>query len=257
MHPLELNAIDNLLTAKINQANQANKQHDMDFPYQVEDRVLISTKNHWQEYKLADTWRATKFMPCFDGLYAIIAMNPDKSTIMINLPNALHLFPVFHTSEVWPFKENDNQLFKECALHPPELVIINGEQEFFIEKIVDEHQKGQTIQYHIRWKGEGPEGDKWLPAWELEDWGLQSTRHMAWMKMVTQRANTTQKTNPTRTRKTAITIPNTNQDEPNGKAKEKWDKSTEDKCDYNTNPLKISIPPHIHLCQHKGAHPFV
>jgi hypothetical protein len=33
MHPLELDAIDNLLTVKIDQANQANKRHDMDFPY--------------------------------------------------------------------------------------------------------------------------------------------------------------------------------------------------------------------------------
>jgi hypothetical protein len=72
----------------------------MDFPYQVEDRVLILTNNRQQEYKSADTRRATKFMPCFNGPYTIITMNPNKSTIMINLPNAPHLFPVFHTSEV-------------------------------------------------------------------------------------------------------------------------------------------------------------
>jgi hypothetical protein len=81
-------------------------------------------------------------MPHFNGLYAIITMNPDIFTIMVKLPNAPHLFPVFYTSKVWPFKENDNQLFSKCALHSPELVIINGEQEFFIKKIVNECQKG-------------------------------------------------------------------------------------------------------------------
>jgi hypothetical protein len=55
MHLLELDVINNLLTAKIEQANQANKRHDMDFPYQVANKVLILTKNHRQEYKSGDT----------------------------------------------------------------------------------------------------------------------------------------------------------------------------------------------------------
>jgi len=60
---------------------------------------------------------------------------------MVDLPNAMHHFPVFHTSEVRGFNENDNTLFGERALHPPEPVTINGEQEFFIDKIVDKRQR--------------------------------------------------------------------------------------------------------------------
>jgi hypothetical protein len=36
-------------------------------------------------------------------------------------------------------------------------------------KIVDERRRHNKIQYKVRWQGEGPEGDIWLPASELED----------------------------------------------------------------------------------------
>src|SRR5216684_6961199 len=108
-------------------------------------------------------------MPCFDGPYTIIDTNPTHSTVTVNLPNMPHLFPVFHTSEIHPFNENDEDLLHERALHPPEPLTIDRHEEFFIEKIVDERQRGRKLQYRVCWTGEGPEGDKWLPASEVED----------------------------------------------------------------------------------------
>jgi hypothetical protein len=65
--------------------------------------------------------------------------------------------------------ENNNSLFPSRALIPPEPVSINGQQEFFIDRIVDERTRRKKTLYRMRWQGEGPEGDKWLPAKELED----------------------------------------------------------------------------------------
>ena len=48
-------------------------------------------------------------------------------------------------------------------------MLVNSEQEFFIEKIVDECTRNKQKQYRVHWQGEGPEGDKWLPSSELED----------------------------------------------------------------------------------------
>jgi hypothetical protein len=45
MRPMELEAMDNLLTAKIDQANQANKHRLPNFNFQVNDWVLLSTKH--------------------------------------------------------------------------------------------------------------------------------------------------------------------------------------------------------------------
>ena len=108
-------------------------------------------------------------MPRFDGPYCILATNQKHSTVTLDIPNTPNAFPVFHSSEVSPFNENDDNLFPSRALNPPKPILVDGEQEFFIEKIVDERTKHKQTQYRVRWQGEGPEGDKWLPASELED----------------------------------------------------------------------------------------
>jgi hypothetical protein len=169
MLPLELEAKDNLLTAKINQAQSQNRHRQHNFPFRTGDRALLSMEHCRAEYKSKDTKCVAKFMPRFDGPYKILSTNEKHSTVTLDLPNAPHTFPIFHASELMPFKENDNTQFPTHAKKPPESVIINNEQEFFIDKIVDERCKNKTTQYLVRWQGEGLEGDKWLPANELED----------------------------------------------------------------------------------------
>jgi hypothetical protein len=107
-------------------------------------------------------------MPRFDGPYVITATDEKHSTVTLNLPKQPNLFPVFHTSEIKPFIENDDNLFPSRALHPPDPVNIDGYQEYFVDKIVDERRRGRGQQYLVRWRGEGPEGDIWLAASELE-----------------------------------------------------------------------------------------
>jgi hypothetical protein len=79
-------------------------------------------------------------MPHFNGPYVITGTNPKHSTVSLDLPYKPNHFLVFHTSKLRLFNENDNQLFTEWALKPPDLLIINGEQEFFIDRIIDEYK---------------------------------------------------------------------------------------------------------------------
>ena len=51
-----------------------------------------------------------------------------------------------------------------ATVHSP-----NGEEEFFVDKIVDERTIGKRKQYLVRWVNEGPEEDKWIAAEYLED----------------------------------------------------------------------------------------
>ena len=108
-------------------------------------------------------------MPRYDGPYKILAINENHSTVMLDIPHQPHIFLVFHMLELQPFHENDDELFPDRAQHPPPLVMIDDQQEFYIDKIVDERKRNRATQYLVRWRGEGPEGDKWLPASELED----------------------------------------------------------------------------------------
>jgi hypothetical protein len=110
-------------------------------------------------------------MPRFDGPYEIININPKHSTVTLNLPQSTDIFPVFHTSEVMPFIENDESLFPSRILHAPEPIKVNDNLEHFIDKIVDERRgkgRGQT-RYLVRWVGQGPEHDLWLPQKEIEN----------------------------------------------------------------------------------------
>jgi hypothetical protein len=164
-------AKDNLLKANISQAQQANKNRLLGFPFEVGQWVRLSTLHRRREYKSKNEKRVVKFMPRFDGPYKILKINPSHSTVTLELPNSPNVFPVFHTSEVLPFIENDDILFPSRALHTPEPVSVDDNLEYQIDKIIDERKArgcGQ-IKYLVRWVGQGPEYDLWLPQKEIED----------------------------------------------------------------------------------------
>ena len=164
-------AQDNMIKAKISQAHHANKTRSMEFPFHVGQRVRLSTLHRRREYKSKDQTRVVKFMPRFDGPYEILKINPTHSTVTLNLPRSPDVFPVFHTSEVMPFIENNSTLFPSRTMHTPEPINVNDQLEHYIEKIIDERKsrgRGDT-RYLVRWVGQGPEHDLWLPRKEIED----------------------------------------------------------------------------------------
>jgi Chromo (CHRromatin Organisation MOdifier) domain len=110
-------------------------------------------------------------MPRFDGPYEILKIDPNHSTVTLNLPRSPDVFPVFHTSEIMPFIENDETLFPSRTLHAPEPINVNDQLEHYVDKILDERKvrgRGGT-QYLVRWVGQGPEYDLWLPRKEIEN----------------------------------------------------------------------------------------
>ena len=164
-----MEAQDNLLRAKVAQAVQANKSRTLTFPYSIGQRVRLSTRNRRQEYKAKGEKRVAKFMARFSGPYKIIGVDEEHSTVTLDLPNSANFYPVFHTSQLIPFVENDDDLFPARALHKPKPVEIDGVEEHFVDHIVAARPRGRGWQYLVRWKGEGPEGDEWLPGRELDD----------------------------------------------------------------------------------------
>jgi hypothetical protein len=169
MSMLEMEAKDSLLEAKVLQANQANAHRTITFPFKVGDCMMRSTLHCQREYKSNKTHHAAKFMPHFDGPYTIIATDEAHSTVTLDLPDNPCMFPMFHTSKVHLFTENDDNLFPDCALHPPNPIVVDGQKEFFIDKIINERRWGHRQQYQVWWLGEGLEGNEWVATKELED----------------------------------------------------------------------------------------
>ena len=108
-------------------------------------------------------------MPQFDGPFTVTDAFPTRSVYTITMPNAPEAYPSFHTSLLKPFVPNDPNLFpSQSQTHPGTVVTEKGE-EWFIERIVDERKWGRGYQYLVRWVGEGPETEVWLPRTELEN----------------------------------------------------------------------------------------
>jgi hypothetical protein len=167
---LTMEAQDNLLRAKISQSSQSNKNRTLTFPFSIGSRVRLSTVNRRKEFKTSSGKTVSKFMPRFDGPYTVTDVNPDSSTVTLDLPNSPNIFPTFHTSMVIPYVENDATLFPEREfLKPPAISMDDGSSEYFIRDIVDERRCGNGFRYLVRWTGYGPEEDRWLAGSELKD----------------------------------------------------------------------------------------
>ena len=165
-----LEAQDNLLKAKISQSLQANKQCSLKFPFSIGSRVRLSTLHRRKEYTAKGEQRVAKFMPRFDGLYTIINLDEQHSTVTLDLPNSPNIHPTFHTSEVLPYIKSDTTLFPSRHFEEPDPITTDeGEEEYFIERILDARRRGRGYQYLVRWQGYGQEHDRWLPGSEVQD----------------------------------------------------------------------------------------
>jgi hypothetical protein len=70
--------------------------------------------------------------------------NTSKSTYTLDLPNEPNHFPTFHLSQLRRFVPNNNELFPSCKLTQPSPVLTpDGEQEWLINRILDEHTWGR------------------------------------------------------------------------------------------------------------------
>jgi hypothetical protein len=165
-----LEAQDNLLAAKVSQAHHANKRRSPEIEYVVGDLVMLSTENRRRDYKSKNDDRVAKFMPRYDGPYKIIAAMPEKSLYTLDIPNSPGSYTSFHSKHLKKCTGNNAALFPSRERARPETVTNSaGEEEFFIDKIIDERRKGRGYQYLVTWRGEGPEENRWLPRRELED----------------------------------------------------------------------------------------
>ncbi|GLB37187.1 hypothetical protein LshimejAT787_0402380 [Lyophyllum shimeji] len=163
-------AMDNMIASKIAQAHHANKSRGKEEIFDVGDQVMLSTVNCRWKYMQKKDGRVAKFMPRFDGPYEVMHAHPESSSYTLKLPDGVNVLPTFHASLLKHYEANDNDLFPSRMLSMPgPIVTEDGEEESFIDKIVDERNRGRGKQYLVRWRGYGPEHDLWRPGREMED----------------------------------------------------------------------------------------
>jgi len=68
------------------------------------------------------------------------------STITVDMLNNPNTFPTFHTSQALPFVENNKELFPSREQEHPQLAVVDGEEEYYVDRILDEHKQGRGTQ---------------------------------------------------------------------------------------------------------------
>jgi len=165
-----MQAQDNLLAAKVAQAEFANRRRTNEVVFTEGERVLLSTKHRRREYMQSHSDRVTKFMPRFDGPFEVIRAHLETSDYTLLLPNEPNRFPTFHSSLLRKYNPNDYELFPSCSLPQPGPVITpDGQEEWVIRDIIDERTRGRGKQYLVRWMGWGDEENRWLSGRDVAE----------------------------------------------------------------------------------------
>lgn len=142
-----MEARDNLLLAKTQQARHANAHRGNEIPYKVGDQVLLSPFHRRCSYMQRSDHRVAKFMVHFDGPYTITEAWPDTFTYL--------RFPCISASPLC--RQRQRYVPFTCAYEPGPVVTEDGSREWFVDRILDRRPRGRGFQYLVRWVGYGPD----------------------------------------------------------------------------------------------------
>ena len=112
--------------------------------YRVEDLVLLSTKDLKQQMKGRKLEKLTEH---FVGPYKVKGII-SSNTIELELPKSIKIYPVLNISRIWFYKLQ----VEEQKKIPPKLLIIEGQEEFKIKKIINKRMIREKEKFLVRWK---------------------------------------------------------------------------------------------------------
>lgn len=155
-------ARDNLTLAKVIQAYQSDKVRGPCELFKAGDWVMLSTWHRREIFKKSGEKRVAKFFPHFDGPYGVIKAYPETSHYTLDMPNNPNAFPSFYVNQLKRYVPNRAELFpgRECVI--PEPTIVDGFEDFEIERILDLCRRGRSWQFLVQWVDQGPSEDHWL-----------------------------------------------------------------------------------------------
>ena len=108
--------------------------------------------------------RSEKLTEHFVGPYKVKGI-VSSNTIELELPKSIRIHPVVNISRVQLCKPQ----VEEQKKTPPKLVIIEGEEEFEVEKIINKRTVREKEKFLVRWKRYMAEEDTWESRENLEN----------------------------------------------------------------------------------------
>ncbi|GAA5882917.1 hypothetical protein JCM3774_000947 [Rhodotorula dairenensis] len=159
-----------LVAAKVRQTSSANKSRANEPNLQVGDSVMVDSRDRRARYKSRHgDGRAAKLFARWDGPYKILEARPETSTYRLALPPDDRAHPLFHASKLKPYPPNDAENFPARREPRPEPIDVDGEEEYFIKKIVDEKGRGPRRKFLVKWRGYPDDESTWEPLQAVKD----------------------------------------------------------------------------------------
>jgi len=131
--------------------------------YKAGDLVLLSTKELKWHMKGR---RSEKLTERFVGPYKVKSII-SANAVELQLPSTLHIHPVVNVSKLQMYRPQIERQ-KATKLAP---VIVEGEEEFEVEKILNKRKTRGKDKFLVRWKGYTAEADTWEDRGNLKNVG--------------------------------------------------------------------------------------
>jgi len=136
------------------------KRSDVD-EYKVRDLVMLSTKD--LKYQMVGR-RTEKLTERFVGPYRVKEII-SSNAVKLELPSTVKIYPVVNVSRVRRYVGQVEGQRKE----QPAPVIIEGEEEWEVERILNKRKVRGKDKYLVHWKGFTAESDTWEGRENLEN----------------------------------------------------------------------------------------
>ncbi|CAJ0966064.1 unnamed protein product [Ranitomeya imitator] len=159
--------VDNLTLSQEKAQRFANRRRCVGPRLRVGDFVWLSFRHIPMKVS------SPKFKPRFIGPYRISeVLNP--VSFRLTLPDSFSIHNVFHTSLLRRYVAP-----VVPSVDPPAPVLVEGELEYIVEKILDSRVSRRKLQYLVKWKGYAQEDNSWVFASDVHAPDLVRAFHMA------------------------------------------------------------------------------
>ncbi|CAJ0940793.1 unnamed protein product, partial [Ranitomeya imitator] len=167
LHQIWSHVVDNLKLSQEKAQQFANRRRRVGPRLRVGDLVWLSSR--FVPMKVS----SPKFKPRFIGPYRILEiLNPVSFRLDLLASFAIH--NVFHWSLLRRY-----EVPVVPSPEPPAPVLVEGELEYVVEKILDSRVSRRKLQYLVKWKGYGQEDNSWVVASDVHADDLVRAFHRA------------------------------------------------------------------------------
>ena len=158
-----------LAKAKEDMARYYNQRRTPAPEYQVGDKVFLEASD------IKTTRPSQKLAHRFLGPYPIIA-KVGRNAYRLGLPTSMsRLHPVFNVIKLLPALDDPIPGHRLEPPPPPELIEV--EEHYELEAVLDSHLWRGRLEYLVKWKGYGYEHNSWVPESNMAASDLVSAFH--------------------------------------------------------------------------------